>query len=356
MTNGTQPIDFPFRAYLKVFAAAIFVYAFLKTAWLLLLVLLAVLIATTLYPIQEWLVRKRVPRTLAFLVIAIAVIGTFLAFLLVLMPKVVDQFGALPEHFKQVSAELSGKIPNESLRTKVETAVHDPQKILGDLPAKVVEISKAIMSGVFGIGLMIVMSLYFLADGKKTYRWLRAFFPEPAQAKLDETADRVAKIVAAYVAGQLITSALVALFVFALLRATHVPAALSVAVLSAVFDILPMIGFLISLAVAFALAITVSSKVALLVAGAFVGYHFLENYVIVPRIYGNRMRLSGLVVLLSLAFAVEVAGVLGGILILPIVAAYPIIEKIWLTSVLGPRTIAQHAAIEKSADPKPNVD
>jgi predicted PurR-regulated permease PerM len=356
VTNDPRPVDFPFRAYVKVFAAAVFVYAFLKTASLLLLVLLAVLIATTLYPVQEWLVRKRVPRTLAFLLLAVLVIGTFLAFLLVLLPKVVDQFGALPAHFKQVSDELAGKISDESLRAKVDAAVKNPQKILGDLPAKVVEISKAIMNGVFNIGLMIVMSLYFLADGKKTYRWLRAFFAPATQAKLDETSDRVARIVAAYVAGQVITSGLVAIFVFGLLRATHVPAALSVAVLSAIFDILPMIGFLVSLAVAFALAITVSGQTALIVAAAFVGYHFLENYVIVPRIYGNRMRLSGLVVLLSLAFAVEVAGVLGGILILPIVAAYPIVEKIWLAKTLGTRTIAEHEAIEETADPKPNVD
>jgi predicted PurR-regulated permease PerM len=256
--NDPAPIDIPFRVFLKVFVAAFAVFALLKITPILMLLMLAVLIATTLFPIQEWLVKHRVPRTLAFLLLAVLLIGTFVAFLFVLLPKVVDQFGALPEHFAKVAKEISEKIDNESIRAKIEAAVKDPQKMLGDLPGKVVAVSTVVMNGVFNIGLMLVMALYLLAEGKKTYRWLRAFFSAPNQKKLDETSDQVAAIVAAYVAGQMITSGLVAIFVYLTLTILKVPAALSVGVLSAVFDILPMIGFLVSLGIALVLAITVS--------------------------------------------------------------------------------------------------
>ncbi|MBS1961199.1 MAG: AI-2E family transporter [Bdellovibrionales bacterium] len=354
--NGPTPIDFPFRTYLKVLFAAFAVFVFLKIANLLLLVGLAILIATTLYPIEGWLVRKGVPRTLAFIALALATIGVFATFLFVLLPMVADQFGAIPEKIGPVIHDLGAKIPDEEMRAKFESFLKDPPKAVGDLPAKLVAISTSLMGALFSVGLMLVMALYFLADGKKTYRWLRAFASAPNQKKLDQTADEVSKIVTAYVAGQLITSALVAVFVYALLSLSKVPAALALAVLAAVFDILPMIGFLVSLAAAGLIALTVSSSTALVVLAAFVGYHFLENYVIVPWIYGNRMRLSGLVVLLSLTVAVEVGGVLAGILILPVIAAYPVVEKIWLGKWLGARTLADHAKLEASADPKPSTD
>jgi len=356
MMNDPTPIDVPFRVFLKVFAAAFIVFALIKIAPLLLLLLLAVLIAVTLFPIEEWLVKKGVPRTIAFLFLALILIGAFATFLFVLLPKIVDQFGTLPEQFTRVTKELSEKITNESLKTKLEAFLKNPPKLVGNLPERVVAASSQVMGALFNIGLMIVMSLYLLADGRTTYRWVRAFFTAPNQKKLDETSDQVSGIIAAYVAGQLITSGLVAAFVFALLQILKVPAALSIALLAAIFDILPMIGFLVSLVAAGLIALTVSPTTALIVVAAFVGYHFLENYVIVPKIYGNRMRLSGLVVLLALVFSVEVGGILGGILILPIVAAYPIIEKIWLGKWLGARTLAAHAEIARKSDPQPNAD
>jgi predicted PurR-regulated permease PerM len=351
-----KPIDVPFRVFLKIFIAAFVVFALLKIAPLLLLLLLAVLIATTLYPVEQWLVTKKVPRTLAFALIAILLIGTLVAFLFVLLPKVVEQFGTLPDQFTKVTKDLSEKISDENVRAKLQAALKDPPKLIGNIPEKIVAISSGLMGGLFSIGLLLVMSLYLLADGRKTYRWIRAFFGATNQKKLDETADAVSKIVSAYVAGQFITSGLVAVFVFALLTLTHVPAAISLATIAAIFDILPMIGFLVSLGAAGLIALTVSASTALIVVGAFLGYHFLENYVIVPKIYGNRMRLSGLVVLLSLIFAVEIGGVLLGILILPVIAAYPIVEKIWLAKALGARTIAQHASLEEEAEAKPKPE
>ena len=59
-------------------------------------------------------------------------------------------------------------------------------------------------------------------------------------------------------------------------------------------------------------------------------YHAVENYVLVPKIYGNSLRLSTLTVLLSLTVAGIIAGVGGAIAALPIAASFPVIERIWL--------------------------
>lgn len=43
-------------------------------------------------------------------------------------------------------------------------------------------------------------------------------------------------------------------------------------------------------------------------------------------------------------------GVLGAILVLPLVAAYPIIERIWLHEYLSTDVITEHTALEQAAE------
>jgi len=98
----------------------------------------------------------------------------------------------------------------------------------------------------------------------------------------------------AYVLGQFITSCLVGVFAFTVLMVFKVPGALMLALLAALFDIVPILGFFCSGVPAVLLALSVSSSAAFWVAILYAIYHAIENYFIVPKVYGNRLRLSTL--------------------------------------------------------------
>jgi predicted PurR-regulated permease PerM len=97
-------------------------------------------------------------------------------------------------------------------------------------------------------------------------------------------------------------------------------------------------------------ALTVSPLAAGTVLALYLLYHALENYVIIPRVYGRRLRLSTLVVLIALLIGGSLYGVAGAVLILPIFAAYPIIERIWLHEYLSDEVVADHAVLEKAGE------
>jgi len=118
------------------------------------------------------------------------------------------------------------------------------------------------------------------------------------------------------------------------------------AVLAAVGDIVPVLGFIAAIVPAVASAMLVSPLAVAVVIASYSGYHLIENYYILPRIYGKSMRLSTLTVLLTVSFGGMVYGPAGAVLILPIIAAYPPIERIWLRRHLAPDTIPKHDAIE----------
>ena len=95
-----------------------------------------------------------------------------------------------------------------------------------------------------------------------------------------------------------------------------------------------------------------SPATALLVAAIFLAYHLFEAYLLLPRLYGNRLRLSTLTVLLAILAGGTLGGIPGAILALPLVAAYPVIEKHWLDEWLHPDVVADHTALRDTEDEK----
>jgi len=77
----------------------------------------------------------------------------------------------------------------------------------------------------------------------------------------------------------------------------------------------------------------------------YVAYHVIENYLIAPRVYGNRLRLSNLAVLLAFAVGAQLGGVMGALVALPVAAIYPTVERLWLRETFGSDVIEEHQAI-----------
>jgi predicted PurR-regulated permease PerM len=149
-------------------------------------------------------------------------------------------------------------------------------------------------------------------------------------------------VVLAYMRGQVITCFLCGGWAFLVLILTHVPAALPLAVIAFLADLLPVVGTIAMTVPAVLLALTRGPVVALLVFAGYMLYHFVESYFIVPRVYGKQMRLSTLTVLLAIMIGGSLQGVAGAILILPFVAAYPIVERLWLREKLPEDTVERH--------------
>ena len=86
------------------------------------------------------------------------------------------------------------------------------------------------------------------------------------------------------------------------------------------------------------------------VVGAYVLCHLIENYAIGPKVYGHQLQLSGVAVLLALVAGAAIGGIIGALLALPTVAAYPIIERIWLRESLGKNVLAEHARLQHEGE------
>jgi predicted PurR-regulated permease PerM len=128
-------------------------------------------------------------------------------------------------------------------------------------------------------------------------------------------------IVGGYIRGQVITSGLMAIFVFILLKSCGISSALAIAVFAGIADVLPYIGALFSVGVTVVAALPHGSTIFFVVLAFMLFYEEFESRVIIPRIYGRALRLPSSVILLALLTGGVLLGIIGALLALPVAAA-----------------------------------
>jgi len=337
----------------KVLSAALFVWAVLRLSGPFLLFLISLLLAVTLSPLAARLERRGVSHGVAVGAIAAAMVGVILLFFWLVVPPLTDQALFLQRDLETrraaIQQRLSGIHP--LVATIVMQILELPRspEVAASLHRPLAWGRFAVMGGTAAI-LVLVLTLYLVLDGRRFYAWLLAYVPRRHRRRMAATVSEVSEVIIAYVQGQVFTSIVYGLYAFATLAIFRVPAAVPLALLAAFCDVIPVLGVVVSTVPAVLLALTVSPIAAAAVLALYILYHVVENYVLIPWVYGRRLRLSGLAVLIALVVGGTLQGILGAVLVLPLVAAYPIIERIWLHEYLSDEVLTDHSALQEAAE------
>lgn len=351
MTETPRPSPIPRLSWPLVFQlAGIFCVLFLlHELWsFVLLFFISVLLAVSLDPLLHRL-ENHLPRWISILFVVVGIGLLFLILIALVVPPVMEQANRVVTSFPHFLKGLSGHLPESGpLRQALEKMIQSTTSNTENWIEKIFTAGQFALGGLASVFFVYVFTVYLLIDGPRAFAWTTAFFKKENRDKIHQSASEIGPVISAYVSGQAVTSFLCAVFVYLLLTALKVPAAVMLAVVAGIFDILPIVGFFLSIVPALIFSLTVSPTTALVVLFLYGIYHLIENYFIVPLVYGNRLRLSGIVVLISLLVGASIGGVAGAIGILPLVASYPIIERIWLKKTLGARVVQEHEQIEES--------
>lgn len=318
-----------------------------------LLFLVSIILAVTLHPAVSWMERRRVGRSLGVVIIAVVALGLFGVFVAFVLPPLTTQMSHLVREFPDFRTRILNRFPTQYptvqnvLRMVFESS-SSPK--LSTMFERSLAWGQSAISGAVVAAMVSVLTLYLLVDGKSLYAWLLAFVPRSHREKMATTANEVSDVIHAYVSGQLLAALLFAIFTAVLLMILGVPAVVPLAVIAGLCDVIPVLGILLATVPAVLLALTVSPSAALVVVVAYLGYHLFETYFLLPRIYGNKLKISTLSVLLALIVGGALQGIIGAVLVLPLVAVYPIIERHWLGSYLNSRVLTDHTALAKAAE------
>ena len=350
--NLSLDLKIPISTILTILLTLLAVHTLETLTPLMMPLFIGGLLAVSITPVVNWLEHQRVPRWLAIFLITLGLISLTITIFGALLPRLMEELSNFLENLPQMQAELLKSVDSNSpLRPLIEQNL--TRKAL--LPSSY-NFSHFYGAGSLALGglselfLILVFSIYLVADGERVIKWSTAFFSLTRRAKIRLTFTEISDIVSAYAAGQLITSFLSFVFCFIALSSLNVPGALLLAVLAAIFDVLPVLGFVLSVFPAMLFAFRVSNITPVYVLILYIAYHALENYLIAPLVYSQRLRISGFTVLIATLAAGFLAGIEGAISILPVVASYPVIEKIWLKPFLGETVVDEHRRMEHDSE------
>jgi predicted PurR-regulated permease PerM len=332
-------VEVPWRTVLKVVAAIALVWVWLQI-WQIALVLgVAVFLAVTLDPVIRWLMRRGLSRGAASIVLCATLMLMAAAFVWMTWATLNDETQYLTQHVADFERQVVARLP-EWARPSTEGG--DVRSLVGPLAARLgSSVVSALAITVFGF----VLTMYLLSEGPRIQQWLLAFVPERHRARTTRTLDEGRAVVFGYVAGNVIMSTISFVVTLVALLVLKVPAAFLIALLTGILDCVPVVGVILSGVPAVIVASTVSTTAAIVVAALYITYNLIETYVLSPWAYGDRLSVSNVAVILAFAIGAELAGVIGALIALPIVALYPAIERIWLRDELPDGTVRDHRAL-----------
>lgn len=325
-------IDVSTRTLLKIVLLGILIFAFIKLINLVLVILIAIVIASFV----EHAVKKLKPyiknRSVVVFLIYVVTIGILIALSSVFMPIFIDEMSSLV-------SSLSKYIPNSSiLNTFQPDTITGAKDVVSTISknaslGQVIESTKAFISsmsggfmdvfggalgGLINFGLVIIISFYLSVTEKGIENFLRIITPRDSEEYVIGLWQRTEHKIGLWVQGQMLLGLIIGVLTYLGLTIIGVKYALILAIITAFCELVPFGIFLAIIPAVLFGFLDGGITVALLSFALYFILHQFENYLIYPLIIKKVIGISPLVVILSIVIGFELAGFMGAILAIPV--------------------------------------
>lgn len=318
------------RTLFNILVLATFVFAlfFLKNIVLVVLtsVVLASFIRTSAEAARERLGMSRILSiVLMYLITFLFFAGVFYFFLPVLVVEVANLVPVLADYFPNGVSFLGGLTPADLSGISEPATSGDVGTMIGNFEAFLTLVLSgfgntlsAFFGGLLNVVLVIIISFYLSVSADGIESFLRILTPVTKEVYVIDLWKRSQKKIARWMQGQLILGLVVGILTFIGLTLLGVPQAILMAVVAAIFELIPF-GIFLAAIPAISLAFGAGGiSLALMTIALYVVVQQLEGYLISPLVVNKMTGVSPLVVILAVLVGVSLAGFWGLILGVPV--------------------------------------
>ncbi len=302
-----------------------FITGFLALLWALyqvreviILLFVAIIFMSALYPIVGFLAKLKVPKALSIAVTYLIIIGLIVGLLTLVITPLIDQ-----------TATLASNLPNtieKIIPANLPIDQHLIQNQLSSFSNNAVGLTVTIFSNFIAFISVVVLTFYLLLERDKLDGLIAQFFIGQ-EVRIKRITHQIEDKLGAWLRGQLALSLIIGVMVYIAMLILNVPYALPLAILAGILEVVPVIGPIISAIPAVLVAMTISPFQALLVLIAFFIIQQLENNLVVPLVMKKAVGLNPLVVILAVAIGGKLLGVSGALLAVPITVVIQIVTQ-----------------------------
>lgn len=342
-----------------VIVVGLIVFATLQISLVFIALFLALVMSSVLVPICNW-AEQFMPRALAMVVSLIIVLLFFAGLLFYVIWSIVNEWDQLAHQFQQGLAEIldlleNGRLPFIVSRGEVfswledmgREIVHYVQSNAGAVAGQVLSNAGNVAIIFMLIALALFVTIFFVMRGGDLWLWFINMLPRKHRDATHRAASAAWYTFAGYARGTIIIAIIVGILAFILLIALGVPLAAPLAVLVFIGTFIPLIGAPLAMVVATVVALATKGWITaliIMVGIALIGQ--IEGHILQPLIMGRQVALHPLVVGLGVAAGTILGGLLGAIIVIPLMAvAWAVFNTLY----------HRDPPMEKLPDPPPPV-
>ena len=283
------------------------------------LVLLAFFIAVGLHPAVTFLTRRGMPHAAAAAVVAVTLVVLLAGFLVAAIVPLVDQADLLVRQAEDIGRTMRDESTTLGRLNQQLGLEQQVRGLIGGGASGAV--GRAVVDAVTSTLVVLVLSVYFLADFRRVRNALYRLVPAQRRARAILLGDQIYARIGAFLLGNMVVSLITGVVTFVCLTVFGVPYALFLAIMAAVLDLVPVVGTVIAAVAVAAVALSVSLSVCLSVLGVLTVYKIVEDYVLLPKIIGRIVSVPAVITVVAVLLGGALAGVTGALVSIPLAAA-----------------------------------
>jgi predicted PurR-regulated permease PerM len=320
-----------FVVLLTIILVAVVLATIRVITWIVIAGFFAVVLSPAVRRVQARMGGRRGLATTFVVTVALAVtLGLLALFIMPIRTQLVAVFTDLPGTV-QDAANGRGAIGTFVDRLGLVGYVKDHQQELQDagdrLTGSPFELAQRAAGWIIALVTVILLTILMLSQSAHLGRGAIELVPYRFRDSVRRAATDAANAVSGYMIGNLLISLIAGGVAFVFLLIMGVPNPLVLSLLVAFTDLLPLVGATIGAAVCTIAAASDSPRSGLIALGFFILYQQVENYVLYPSIMARTVKVNPLVVLVSVLAGVELFGIVGALLAVPVSGAVQVAVK-----------------------------
>lgn len=308
--------------------------------------ILAVLLAYILFPPVEFLVKRRIPVTIAILIVYLMVTGVIFVLVLYIFPGIFNELNKfateIPDYVKSIQASLKDwqvhysrfNIPDSIRQIIDETIITVEEKMV-----EVIRESANLILGLFSYTLSLIilpfLTYYFLKDHELITKKIISFLPPKYREEFSNLWHMINLVLRRFIYGHLTVALIVGILTGLGLYWIGIDYAVTLGFIAGIADIVPYFGPFIGAIPAVCFALLQSKQMALYTILIMVVIQQIESSFISPKIISGSVGLHPLMIIFVLLLGGFLFGMWGMLLSVPVTAVLRILVNYLYQKVVG---------------------
>jgi len=287
------------------------------------------------------LLSRKLPRGLAIAIVYLGIVFVPIIVALILVPPAVEQGVKLANKLPRYAQDLNEafdknpqlKEANEKydITAKLENVAEKLVSNLGDAAGALVDIGAGVVSSLFALVTILVISMFKIGRGKAWRDAALRYRPPDQARRIRNATDEIADAVGSYIGGALAQASVAGAAAWLMLVILGVPSPLPLALIIALLDLIPLVGATLGAVLVGVVTLFVDFPTITIIWAVFaIAYQQFENYVVQPRIQSRAVALDPFLVVVAALFGGALLGVIGALLSIPTAAAIQIAAREWV--------------------------